>query len=81
MHKLLFESISINLELQNESIICGTIHSSSSHDTGSNEIFFDYLKDTLESIKSNHKCFTFDNLNYNLLQHDNNIVATFGVPR
>ena len=44
MHKLLFESISINLELQNESIICGTIHSSSSHDTGSNEIFFDYLK-------------------------------------
>ena len=74
MHEKLFESIFVKLELQNESIICGTIYRSPSHDTGSNQIFFDNLKETLESIKSNHKCYIFGDLNYNLLQHDNNMV-------
>ena len=39
MHEKLFESIFIKLELQNESVICGTIYRSP-HDTGSNQIFF-----------------------------------------
>ena len=37
--------------------------------------FFDNLKETLESIKSSHKCFIFGDLNYDLLQHDNNMVS------
>ena len=47
---------------------------SPSHHTGSNQNFFDNLKETLESIKTNHKCFTFGDLIYNLLQHVDNIV-------
>ena len=39
MHEKLFESIFIKLELQNESIICGTIYRPPSHDTGSNQFF------------------------------------------
>ena len=74
MHEKLIKSIFIKLELQNESIIYGTIYWSPSHNTGSNQIFFDNLKETLESIKSNHKCLIFGDLNYNLLQHDNNMV-------
>ena len=74
MHEKLFESIFITLELKNVSIIGGTIYRSSSHDTGSNQIFFDNLKETLESTKSHHKCFIFGDLHYNLLQYDNNMV-------
>ena len=37
--------------------------------------FFDNLKKTLESIKSNHKCLIFSDLKYNLLQRDNNMVS------
>ena len=75
MHEKLFKSIFVKLELQNERIICGTIYRSPSHDTGSNQIFFDNLKETFEYTKSNHKCFIFGDLNYNLLQHDNNMVS------
>ena len=74
MHEKLFESIFIKLEVRNESIICETIFRSPSHDTGLNQIFTDNLKEILESIKTNHKCFIFGNVNYNLLQHDNNMV-------
>ena len=30
------------------------------------KFFFDNLKESLESVKSNHKCFIFGDLNYNL---------------
>ena len=40
MHEKLFESIFIKLELQNESILCGTIYRFPSHDTASNQFFF-----------------------------------------
>ena len=75
MHEKLFESIFIKLELQNENIICGTIYRSPLHDTRSNQFFFDHLEETFESAKSNHKCFIFGDLIYNLLQHDNNVVS------
>ena len=39
MHKKLYESIFIKLELKNKSVFCGTICWSPSHDTGSNQIF------------------------------------------
>ena len=47
MHEKLFESIFIKLELNDASIICGTIYRSPSHDTGSNQIFSDSLKKLL----------------------------------
>ena len=39
MHEKLFESPFIKLELNDESITCGTIYRSPLHDTGSNQIF------------------------------------------
>ena len=67
MHKKLFESIFIKLEKRKESIIWRTIYRSPSHDNGSNQIFINNLKETLESIQTNYKCFIFGDLNYDLL--------------
>ena len=54
--------------------LSGTIDRSPLHDTGSNQFFFDSFKETLESVKTNHKCYVFSDLYYNLLQHDDNMV-------
>ena len=35
------------------------------------KFFFDNLKETLESIITNGKCFIFGDLNYNLFRHHN----------
>ena len=39
------------------------------------KFFLTTLKETLESFKSNHKCFIFGYLNYNLFQQDNDMVS------
>ena len=73
MHEKLFESIFIKLQVRNETIICGTIYRSPSHDTKSNQTFIDKLQKTLELINTNHKCFIFGDFNYDLLQIDNKL--------
>ena len=70
MHEKLFGSIFIKSDIRNESIICGTIYRSLPHD----QIFNDKVKETLESIKTNYKCFIFGDPNYDFFAHDNNMV-------
>ena len=76
MHEKFFESLFIEIESNNSTIICGVIYKPPSKNSKSHALFLEHLLNILKSIK-NKPCFLFGNFNYNLLNCDNPHIANY----
>ena len=66
MHEKFFESLFIEIESNNSTMICGVIYRPPSKNSKSHALFLEHLINILKSIK-NKPCFLFGDFNYNLL--------------
>ena len=67
-----FESLFINLKMEGESFLCGTIYRSPANDAMSNEKFRIKLQNCLSKIDVKEKCYIFGDFNYDLAQTTEN---------
>ena len=77
MKEKLFESVFINIELCNKTLLVGCLYRSPSSDIQSNEIFVSTLKNCLDLVKFNQKCIITGDLNYDLANCENEHVNNF----
>ena len=76
MHEKIFESLFIEIESNNLTIICGVIYRPPSKNSNSHALFLEHLINILKSIK-NKPCFLFGDFNYNLLNCDDPHIANY----
>ena len=76
MHEKIFESLFIEIESNNSTMICGVIYRPPSKNSKSHALFFEHLINILNSIK-NKPCFLFGDFNYNLLNCDDPHIANY----
>ena len=77
MKEKLFESVFINIEFCNKTLLVGCLYRSPSSDVQSNEIFVSTLKNCLNLVKINQKCIITGDLNYDLANCENEHVNNF----
>ena len=76
MHEKIFESLSIEIESNNSTIIYCVIYRPPSQNSKSHALFLEHLINILNSIK-NKPCFLLDNFNYNLLNCGDPHIANY----
>ena len=77
MKEKLFESVFINIEFCNKTLLVGCLYRSPFSDVQSNEIFVSTLKNCLNLVKCNQKCIITGDLNYDLANCENEHVSNF----
>ena len=75
MDEKIFESLFINLKMEGESFLCGTIYRSPANDAMSNEKFRIKLQNCLSKNDVNEKCYIFGDFNYDLAQTTENTLV------
>ena len=73
MDEKIFKSLFINLKMEGESFLCGTIYRSPANDAMSHEKFRIKLQNCLSKIDIKEKCYIFSDFNYDLAQTTENI--------
>ena len=77
MKEKLFESVLIKIEFCNKTLLVGSLYRSPSSDVQSNEIFVNTLKNCLNLVEFNQKCIITRDLNYDLVNCENEHVNDF----
>ena len=72
MDEKIFESLFINLKMEGESFLRGTIYRSPANDAMSNEKFRIKLQNCLSKINGKEKCYVFGDFIYDLAQTTEN---------
>ena len=76
MHEKMFESLFIEIEFNNSTLICGVIYRPPSKNSKRYALFLENLINIFKSIK-NKPCFLFDDFNYNLLNCNDPHIANY----
>ena len=78
MDEKIFESVFVEIKDLEKGILFGTIYRSPNTDNEANEIFLNYLKTCVTKLKKSNKlCYIQGDLNYNLIDIDDNHVDNF----
>ena len=78
MNETIFESIFIDIHCGEKVTTCGTIYRSPKNSTESHSEFISTLNTCLEkTLKGKKNCYIMGDLNYNLLNCDDNNVSRF----